>query len=170
MSLCHLNTQRISIQLISNATNTGMYKTSRRSLIVILILLFAIMISILLVFDRLWAVQNGIDGETCANKNTNSSIAELWCEKVLIPDCVDRTIKCSSPPIIDDGGETKLSWYKPPDTKLDGMPSLNNENGTRIDYQCTSRRYFFDYAYDTDVSFYYTQNIDSINVTCTKDG
>ena len=89
---------------------------------------------------------------------------------MLIPDCVDRTIKCSNPPLIDDGGETELTWYKPPTNKLTKMPDLNNEKGTKIDYRCKSRRYFFDYPNPQGLSFYYTENVDSIDVTCTKEG
>ena len=83
---------------------------------------------------------------------------------------MDRTIKCSSPPVVYDGYETKLTWYKPPENKLNEMPQMNNEYGTKIDYQCTSRRHSFDYAVPEGLSFYYTQNVDSMSVTCTKDG
>ena len=127
------------------------------------------------VFDdiRMWTVENGIDGETCTNQNTTNG--ELWCGSDLnIPDCVDRTIKCTSPPLAPPGfsdPDTSLTWYKPPDTKLDAMPQpLNNENGTRIEYRCPGRRYYFHYSYNNSLSYYYTTNIDSINVTCTIDG
>ena len=127
-------------------------------------------ILILCALYSLWTVENGIYGETCENKNTNSSSQELWCRHADIPDCVDRTIKCSSPPVVYDGDETKLTWYKPPENKLNEMPEMNNEYGTKIDYQCTSRRHSFDYAVPEGLSFYYTQNVDSMSVTCTKDG
>ena len=39
----------------------------------------------------------GIDGETCANKKSDND--ELWCEDVIIPECVDRAIVCSEPPL-----------------------------------------------------------------------
>ena len=87
----------------------------------------------------------------------------------MLPDCADRSIKCSSPPY--PGGETELTWYKPPDTRLETKPEpLDNENGTRIEYQCTGRRYFFDYPFNETLSYYYTTNINYINVTCTKEG
>ena len=117
-----------------------------------------------------WTVENGIDGETCENKNTNTTHPELWCDTVMLPDCADRSIKCSSPPY-PGGDETELTWYKPPDTRLETKPEpLDNENGTRIEYECTGRRYFFDYPFNETLSYYYTTNINYINVTCTKEG
>ena len=63
-----------------------------------------------------------------------------------------------------------MTWYKPPTTKLQAMPVPNNENGTKIEYRCKSRRHFFNYPYPQGQSFYYTENIDSIDVMCTKEG
>ena len=121
---------------------------------------------------RLWTVENGIVGETCMNQNTTHD--ELWCDSVNIPDCVDRTIKCSDPPLSPpaySNPDTELTWYKPPDNRLNQMPEpLNNENGTRIEYKCPGRRYFFDYPYNASLSYYYTENINYINATCTKEG
>ena len=46
---------------------------------------------------KFWKVTNGIYGETCANKKSDND--ELWCEDVIIPKCVDRSILCPPPPM-----------------------------------------------------------------------
>ena len=57
-----------------------------------------------------WTVEGGIQGETCSDSETasrsgNSQTLEtgekgnLWCENVIIPDCEDRTVNCTAPPM-----------------------------------------------------------------------
>ena len=112
------------------------------------------------IFFRKWSVENGILGETCTNWNHNSS--ELMCTSVTIPDCVDRTILCSEPPIPDRSVMNFTS-----------KPNLNSSKqfGTMIEYSCPDRSHFFDYPVGENfVSYYYTKNINAINVTCNHDG
>ena len=106
---------------------------------------------------KYWTVQNGINGETCANKNSNSN--ELWCEDVFIPECVDRSILCTTPPI-----------PKRAEMIISERPNIKTyEYKTEIHYKC-QERYHFDYPVPNDfISFYYTENINEINVRCTED-
>ena len=46
----------------------------------------------------LWTVEGGINGETCVDSETREGDV-LWCDRVLIPDCEDRTIACTEPPM-----------------------------------------------------------------------
>ena len=43
--------------------------------------------------NRRWTVENGIDGETCTDWKRDDT--DLWCDYVMIPNCVDRTIYCT---------------------------------------------------------------------------
>ena len=107
---------------------------------------------------KLWTVQNGINGETCANKKSDNE--ELWCEDVIIPECVDRAIVCSEPPM---PARANIIFSDRPNP--DGY-----EYKTKIDYKCPDR-YYFDYPVPDDfISYHYTNNIDNIDVECTQDG
>ena len=55
------------------------------------------MIAIFIVL-RKWTTEGGINGETCADSETRDG-GVLWCDNVIIPDCEDRTINCTAPPI-----------------------------------------------------------------------
>ena len=106
-----------------------------------------------------WTVENGINGETCADKEPNDD--ELWCEYVDIPSCVDRAILCSTPPM---PARATIDFINRPDPD-------RYEFKTEIHYKCPGRNYYFDYDVPEDfVSFSYTDNINAISVTCTEDG
>jgi len=48
---------------------------------------------------RMWSVVGGQYGLTC-NKTGNASDSDttLYCKKLVIPNCVDRTVYCTYPP------------------------------------------------------------------------
>jgi hypothetical protein len=52
-------------------------------------------------------VTNGVDGETCTD--VKSDDAELWCNFVTIPKCVDRTVVCTEPPTLEGATVTVLN-------------------------------------------------------------
>ena len=84
------------------------------------------------------------------------------CPFVIIPDCVDRTILCSEPPIPE---RSVMNFTSKPN------PNSNREYGTTIEYFCPDRLHFFDYPVDDNfVSYFYTKNINSIVVSCNQDG
>ena len=108
---------------------------------------------------KYWTVENGINGETCANKNSNNN--ELHCEYVQIPQCVDRAILCSDPPM---PARAKIDFIKRPDLE-------RYEHKTEIHYKCPDRNHYFDYSVGNDfISYAYTENIKAINVTCNQNG
>ena len=119
----------------------------------------------------MWAADGGIKDETCVNKkafpNTTVDDSELWCENLYIPDCEDRSILCTEPPLPLEksaGGRTIIEWSR-------SNPSRNNEMDTTVKYSCPDRRHYFNYPVGPDfVSYYYTTNLNSINATCTKEG
>ena len=45
-----------------------------------------------------WTVEGGLNGETCSDSETREG-GVLWCDNVIIPDCEDRTINCTDPPM-----------------------------------------------------------------------
>ena len=78
-----------------------------------------------------------------------------------IPDCADRTILCSEPPVLPNAKTTYLN-----------EPDSNNHRivGTEIHYECTKRGHAFDYPVGEDfVSYTYTENLNNIKIKCTKD-
>lgn len=84
------------------------------------------------------------------------------CSSVTIPDCADRTILCSEPPIPE---RSVMNFTMKPNQ------NSNKEYGTKIEYWCPDRMHFFDYPVGENfVSYYYTKNINMITVTCNKDG
>jgi len=84
------------------------------------------------------------------------------CSTVYIPDCADRTIFCSEPPF----PERSVMNFT-----IKTNPNSNREYGTKIEYSCPERLHFFDYPVgDNFISYYYTKNINAINVTCNQDG
>ena len=103
---------------------------------------------------------NGVNGETCTDWKTNDT--ELWCTNLQIPDCVDRRIYCTDPPRPE---RATISVVVKPNSFND------REYKTEIQYSCPEHMHFFDYPVgDSFVSYYYTTNIRSINVTCNQDG
>ena len=106
--------------------------------------------------NSVWTVEGGINGETCSDYKSDDN--ELWCSYVLIPGCVDRTVKCSPPP---NPAKAKITIKDRPN------PNANDEMGTSIEYYCPDRLHYFDYPFDEPfVSFYYTTNINYVNVSC----
>ena len=109
---------------------------------------------------RKWNVTNGINGETCTNWKSDNS--ELWCSYASIPACADRRIYCSEPPQPERSSIV-----------VSTKPNLlnNRQYLTAIQYSCPDTKFFFDYPVGSNfVSYYYTNNVNSINVTCNHDG
>ena len=111
-------------------------------------------------YFRKWTVANGIDGETCTDWKTGDT--ELWCAYARIPSCADRRIYCTEPPQPE---RATIKVTNKPNT-------LNNRQYlTSIEYACPDKKYYFNYPVgDNFVSYYYTNNVNSINVTCNQDG
>ena len=108
---------------------------------------------------RYWSVENGINGETCADKKLDDD--ELWCEDAVIPECVDRAILCTPAPV--PARANIVFSNRPHPEKF--------EHKTEIQYQCPDRLHYFDYPVPDDfISFHYTDNVNAINITCTEDG
>ncbi len=108
---------------------------------------------------RLWTVEGAIPGETCTD--TDDTDSELWCDFLTIPPCEDRSIRCTPSPNPEKANKTFTEKPHP----------LNDfELGTSIDYYCPDRLHYFDFPVGDDfVSFYYTTNINFINITCNAD-
>ena len=103
-----------------------------------------------------------MDGETCTNWNRDNS--ELFCSFLSIPDCTDRTIYCSEPPMPE---RANITFPDRPN------PYSNKEYGTSIEFSCPDPKHYFDYPVGADfVSHYYTtsQYINAMNVSCNRDG
>jgi hypothetical protein len=110
--------------------------------------------------NRVWTVDRGVAGETCTDYKDDDS--ELWCQYVRIPDCVDRTVRCTEPPTPAKALKTITQYSQTGEI---------DELGTSIDYTCPDRLHYFDYPVaEPFISFYYTNNINDINVTCNDDG
>ena len=111
-------------------------------------------------YSRVWSVTGGIDGETCTDWKDGDD--ELWCSYVLIPACVDRTIRCDPPP---SPAKANINFVTEPN------PEDLSEYGTSIEFECPDRLHYFDYPVDQPfISFYYTTNINYVNVSCNQDG
>ena len=109
---------------------------------------------------RVWTVTGGIDGETCTDWKADDD--ELWCSYVSIPACVDRTIRCDPPPSPDKANNNVLTQSN---------PNALDEYGTSIEFECPDRLHYFDYPVEEPfISFYYTININYVNVSCNRDG
>ena len=48
---------------------------------------------------------NQLNGSVCTDHETEEINNNLQCPTITIPDCKDRTIKCSTPPVSIKGGE-----------------------------------------------------------------
>lgn len=75
---------------------------------------------------------------------------------------MDRTIRCAEPPLPANTNITIISSPNPDDL---------SEANTRIRYFCPDAKHYFDYPVGEDfVSYYYTENINDIDMTCNNDG
>ena len=80
----------------------------------------------------------------------------------MIPACVDRTIRCDPPP---SPAKANINFVTEPN------PDDLSEYGTSIEFECPDRLHYFDYPVEQPfVSFYYTTNINYVNVSCNQDG
>ena len=112
-----------------------------------------------------WTVEGGLDGETCTDyiSGDNDLDQSLLCSFLNVPACVDRTVRCSPPP--NPVAKSDMVIIDRPN------PNAMDEMGTVIEYSCPDRMHYFDYPVEEPfISFYYTTNIDYINVTCNLNG
>ena len=80
----------------------------------------------------------------------------------LFTGCVDRTIFCNEPPSPE---RAKIEFAEQPN------PASIRELDTVIQYSCPNLKHYFDYPVGNNfVSYFYTTNINSINITCNHDG
>ena len=104
-----------------------------------------------------WEPDYFIEGETCINKQPDGS-----CEKIFIPECVDRNIYCNDVPTPTDSSKTIISQPNPASEKV---------FDTVIEFSCPSINWYFDYSLpDPFVSFYYSTNIAKATITCNAYG
>jgi hypothetical protein len=111
---------------------------------------------------RMWEVTNGWSGETCSNSHPDPDLEPdaLWCQFLKIPDCVDRTINCTQPPYPSNANISVISQTN---------PNSLIEYGTELLYNCPDIKHYFDYPVGYNfISYNFTDNIDTINITCTK--
>ena len=57
-----------------------------------------------------WDVYGGVDGLTCNDFNATDGEDMLTCETLSIPACVDRTVYCEYPTIMDQGGAMEIQY------------------------------------------------------------
>ena len=98
-------------------------------------------------------------GESCIG---NTGIVEK-CDQPVLKACVDRNKYCEQPPQTpiqatrDDLYRPLQDWMNVPDTKLK--------------YYCLTNNWAFNYKTDAAAdSFYFTNNINNITITCNKNG
>jgi hypothetical protein len=110
-------------------------------------------------FSSQWIIQNSPIGGSCAG---NTGPIEK-CNQTVIPNCVDRNNYCSLPPDIptdarrDDVHRPLQDWINVPDTKLI--------------YYCAKTNWAFNYKTDSNApSYYFTNNINNMTITCNKNG
>ena len=104
-------------------------------------------------------IENGPFGESCTG---NSTLPDK-CFVPIIPKCIDRNFYCELPP------KTPLK-----STRSDIYISANgwlNVPGTKLSYVCNNASWAFNYKTDPKMpSFYFTENINNITITCNKYG
>ncbi len=110
-------------------------------------------------FSSQWIIQNSPIGGSCSG---NTGPIEK-CNQTVIPNCVDRNNYCSLPPDIpadarrDDVHRPLQDWINVPDTKLI--------------YYCAKTNWAFNYKTDPNApSYYFTNNINNMTITCNKNG
>ena len=112
---------------------------------------------------RTWEIENGVANETCTNEKPEFNDGKLHCKHWTIPMCVDRTIRCATPP--SPGTPTKTEVLSSPDP--DDLRIMHTE----IRYTCEQRNYYFDYPLSNDfVSYHYEPTMNNIKITCNKEG
>ena len=104
-----------------------------------------------------WNVNHQIDGETCINPQPDGS-----CEKIFIPECVDRNVYCNELTTPTDAAKSILNQPNPISERV---------YDTVIEYSCPQTNWYFDYNLPVPfISFYYSTNIDKATLTCNSYG
>ena len=100
-----------------------------------------------------WDVDYFVEGETCINPQPNAG----GCEKIHIPECVDRNIYCKDIIFTSPENSTKI---------IVNQPNLNSElvYGTAIDYGCLYNMVFDYMLPDPFISFFYRYAILCFNL------
>ena len=76
--------------------------------------------------------------------------------------CVDRTIRCATPPTPTTPITEHLATPNPND-----LSEVNSE----IRYTCEGRNVYFDYPLSTNfISYFYELALTSIKISCNKEG
>lgn len=89
----------------------------------------------MILFFRLWHVENGIENKTCINVNPDNQNSDFLCDSLMIPDCVPR---CTKPPFV-----TKSENY---------FSDRLNTEGTKVSYKCLFENHYFDYGKNEKIS------------------
>jgi hypothetical protein len=107
-----------------------------------------------------WIIENGPPGKSCPE---NASTTKDKCSDPKIPNCVDRNVYCQVPPklprkaMINEVFIPVKGWLNIPNTKLT--------------YLCNNHSWAFNYKTDPNSpSFYFTENINNITITCNSKG
>ncbi|TRY71799.1 hypothetical protein TCAL_10551, partial [Tigriopus californicus] len=110
--------------------------------------------------DRHWIVTNGIAEETCEDPKLTDGL--VTCANVKVPNCVDRTIRCPTPPMPISPQKTFHRVIKP-----DQFDLVN----TTIQYECPNQRnVFFDYPTGPNfISYVNEPQMRNITITCNKE-
>ena len=105
---------------------------------------------------RTWSVSNGLE-EICVGRQPDGR-----CKTLNIPDCEDRTIRCSAVPNLWNGVKVILNEIDPDDHTV---------YGTRFTVGCTEKNFYFDYSVPDDlISFYFSNNINLTTFYCNMNG
>ena len=104
-------------------------------------------------------MSGGPKGESCKE----SVGIEEKCRSPNIPNCVDKNKYCSLPPMPPQNGTMDI--IEQPLQNYLTIP------GTKVVYECPSQNWAFDYEYDETLpSFYFTENINNMTITCNQQG
>ena len=104
----------------------------------------------------LWQPDYQIEGETCVNKQSEG------CEKIYIPECVDRNIYCKN--VTTPINASRLIKEQP-------NPPSENVYNTVIQFKCQEINWYFDYKLpEPFISYYYSTNIAETTLTCNAYG
>ena len=119
---------------------------------------FTVKTSFIIDFSQ-WIIQNGPPGESCLGNETSTE----KCLFPKIPNCIDRNVYCEAPPKLPQKA-TRNEIYIP----TRGWLNIPN---TKLNYMCNNQSWAFNYKTDPKLpSFYFTENINNITITCNKNG
>ena len=118
--------------------------------------------------DKNSPIRHNTSGISIIHKNLETVLIFIQasiekCLQPSVPSCVDRNHYCSLPPPVPNNARLDeifrplQDWINFPDTKLK--------------YYCPDRNWAFNYKTDPKApSYYFTNNLNNITITCNKNG